>query len=571
MRTPLSSQQLKRVLISENLVTPERFDELAAEADRKNQNLLDVLASQKVASPTFLGNIVAQALGVERADFSSRPIDKEAVRALDEETARQRQAIVFGREPNGAYDVAMLDPSDLETIEFLTQRLKAKVKPFLAIPDDLNRGFAVYGYELGKDFKKLIEENIRASLSGKEKSIEEAAAGLPIVAIVDNILSYAVSSRASDVHIEIHEGSTLIRYRIDGILYEAMNITKAVHPAIAARIKILSGMKIDEHFKPQDGRFRHQIVNQAIDIRVSVIPTFFGEKIEMRLLEASQKPLSLEELGMNRRDAQTAYANLKRTYGMILSCGPTGSGKTTTLYALMNILNRPQVNIVTIEDPVEYNMRYVNQTQINPQAGITFASGLRALLRQDPNIIMVGEIRDRETAEIAVQAALTGHLLMSSLHTNDAPIGIPRLFDLNVPPFLVSSVLNLLIAQRLVRKTCQSCLYSYEAGPDLQKVILDQLRLTGTEGEELRSPKVLYRGAGCPFCGMTGYRGRFGIFEVLEVTDEMRSIISSPRFNLQAVRREARRGGMKTMLEDGLEKVELALTTIEELLRVIEE
>ncbi|OGZ53569.1 MAG: hypothetical protein A3B25_00505 [Candidatus Ryanbacteria bacterium RIFCSPLOWO2_01_FULL_48_26] len=570
MQLPLLPQQFKKALVAENLVTPERFDELATEAERKNQNLVDVLVSNKIASAGFLGNLVARALGIERADFSSVPIDKSVVRVLDENIARQRQAIVFNREQNGVYDVAMLDPGDLETISFLTQRLQAKIKPFLATSEDLNRGFSVYGYELGRDFKKLIEENIRASLISRSKTVEESAADLPIVAIVENILSYAVSSRASDIHIEVLEDSMLIRYRIDGILYEITSVTKAVQPAITARIKILAGLKIDEHFKPQDGRFRYQIVNQTVDVRVSVMPTFYGEKVEMRLLESSQKPLSLEELGFSGFDSKLVSENLKRTYGMIISCGPTGSGKTTTLYAMMNILNKAQVNVVTIEDPIEYNMRYINQTQINPQAGVTFASGLRALLRQDPNVIMVGEIRDSETANIAVQAALTGHLLVSSLHTNDAPTAIPRLFDLGVPPFLASSVLNLILAQRLVRRICQSCVYSYEPGADVNAIIEAQFVALGLEREK-KQLKLLYKGSGCASCSMTGYRGRFGIFEIIGITEKMRNIIAAPIFDLAAMREEARLNGTKTMFEDGLLKVELALTTIDELLRVIEE
>ncbi|MEK7507847.1 MAG: GspE/PulE family protein [Patescibacteria group bacterium] len=571
MQLPLLPQQFKKALLAENLVTPERFDELVSEAERKNQNLVDVLVSNKIASAEFLGNLVAKALGIERADFSSIPVDKSVVRVLDESIARQRQAIVFNREQNGVYDVAMLDPSDLETISFLTQRLQAKIRPYLATSEDLNRGFSVYGYELGRDFKKLIEENIRASLISRSKTVEESAADLPIVAIVENILSYAVSSRASDIHIEVLEDSMLIRYRIDGILYEITSVTKAVQPAITARIKILAGLKIDEHFKPQDGRFRYQIVNQTVDVRVSVMPTFYGEKVEMRLLESSQKPLSFEELGFSKSDSELISENLKRTYGMILSCGPTGSGKTTTLYAMMNILNKAQVNVVTIEDPIEYNMRYINQTQINPQAGITFASGLRALLRQDPNVIMIGEIRDSETANIAIQAALTGHLLVSSLHTNDAPTAVPRLFDLGVPPFLASSVLNLIIAQRLVRRICQSCVYSYEPGPDVNAIIEAQFIALGIEEEAKRQVKMLYRGSGCASCNMTGYRGRLGIFEIIGITDPMRKIITASGFDLGALREEARRSGTKTMFEDGLLKVELALTTIDELLRVIEE
>ncbi|MDP2598655.1 MAG: ATPase, T2SS/T4P/T4SS family [Candidatus Liptonbacteria bacterium] len=571
MRLPLPPEQLKKILVSENLITAERFDVLFKEADRKNQSVIEVLVAEKVADSKYINDLVAKALGVELADFSVKSLDKSIVQALPEDIARQRQVIIFNREPNGVYDIAMTDPSDLETIEFLTQRLKARVKPFLSTAEDLNRGFSVYGYELGQDFKKLIEENIRASLSGQAKTVEEAAAQLPIVGIVDNILSYAIASRASDIHIEILEDTTLIRYRIDGILYEIMSIPKTIHAALVARIKILSGLKIDEHMRPQDGRFRHNLVNQTLDVRVSVIPTFYGEKTEMRLLESSQKPLSLEDIGMSPMVAKATRDNLQSAYGMIISCGPTGSGKTTTLYALMNLLNKPQVNITTIEDPIEYNMKYINQTQINQQAGVTFASGLRALLRQDPNIIMVGEIRDAETAGIAVQAALTGHLLMSSLHTNDAATAVPRLFDLEVPPFLVSSVLNLLIAQRLVRKICQSCAYSYDYGPEMTKVIEDQFQLLGIKSDSSKIPKILYRGKGCSSCGMTGYRGRIGIFEAIEIADKIKKAIAEPQFSLTALRAEARASGMKTMFEDGLEKVELALTTIEEVLRVIRE
>ena len=571
MKLPLPADQLKRLLIDEGLIAGDRFDELLIEADRKNQNIFDVLASEKVATADYLSNMVATALGVARVDFSVQKIDAETVKLLSEDVARQRQVIVFRHEEDGTYDAAMENPSDLETIEFLEQKLRGRVKAFLATRSDLNRGFSVYGYQQGQDFKKLIEDNIRASLVGKIKDIQEAAADLPIVGIVDNILSYAIASRASDVHIEILEEATFIRYRIDGILYEIMSITKTVHPAIVARLKVLAGLKIDEHFTPQDGRFREQIGSQAIDVRVSVMPTFYGEKVEMRLLDASQKPPSLTEIGMSEAAVKVVVENLKRSYGMVLSCGPTGSGKTTTLYALMNMLNKPQVNVTTIEDPIEYNMRYINQTQINPQAGITFASGLRALLRQDPNIIMVGEIRDAETAEISVQAALTGHLLLSSLHTNDAPTAIPRFFDLKIPPFLVSSVLSVVIAQRLVRKICRSCIYSYDADASIMATVKDQLSAAGLKGDDVHIPKILYRGKGCSACGGTGYLGRLGIFEVLEINSTLANIIASPTFSLDGLREEAHRLGMKTMFEDGLDKVEIALTTLEEVLRVIRE
>jgi type IV pilus assembly protein PilB len=571
MRIPVPPQQIKKRLTEENLISPEQFDALLAEAERKKQDLLGLLVSQKIVNQDYLYGILSEILGVELAALGARQIDEEALRLLPEEVARQRQVIIFGREEDGTLDAAMLDPSDLETIEFLKTRLQAKIRPFLATPDDLNRGFSIYGLRSTADFKRIIEENVQSSLRSQTKSAEEAAADLPIVAIVDNILSYALALRASDIHLEILEDATLIRYRIDGILYEIIRIPRSVHNALVARIKILAGLKLDEHFKPQDGRFRHQIGNQMTDVRVAVMPTYYGEKVEMRLLEATQKPLSLEELGMLPAIAKAVEENLKKAYGMLLVCGPTGSGKTTTLYALINILNRPNVNIVTVEDPIEYNIRYVNQTQINPQAGITFASGLRAILRQDPNIIMVGEIRDKETAGIAVQAALTGHLLLSSLHTNDAPTAVPRLFDLGVPPFLVASVLNAVLAQRLVRRICTNCIYSYEADESVIRVIKEQYAELGVPLEHQNIPKIFFRGKGCGMCGDSGYRGRLGIFEILDVTDTIKKLIAASEFSLEALRQESRRAGSRTMFEDGLDKVQLGLTTIEEVLRVIRE
>lgn len=568
MHLSIPPEQLKTKLIEEGLITQERFDAIQKEAERKDQNLLALLASEGVAQIAYLQNLVAQTLGVELAALGSRHINEDVLRLLPEEIARQRQVILFDQEPDGTIDAGMIEPNDLETLEFLGQRLKVPIKPFLATTDDLNRGFVVYGFHSNEDFKKIIEENVQATLRSS-KSGEDAAVDLPIVAIVDNILSFAASSRGSDIHIEALEDVTLVRYRVDGILNEMIRMPKEVHSALMARIKILAGLKIDEHYRPQDGRFRYQVANQIIDVRVSVLPTYYGEKVVMRLLESGQKPLSLEEVGMLPDTAAIIENNLKKTYGMIIICGPTGSGKSTTLYALMNILNKPNVNIASIEDPVEYNMRYVNQSQINAQAGITFASGLRALLRQDPNIIMVGEIRDGETAGIAVQAALTGHLLLSSLHTNDAPSAVPRLFDLGVPPFLVASTLNIVFAQRLVRHICNSCIYSYDPPEETKTLIAKELQSSG--GDPKLMPKIFFKGKGCAVCGGTGYRGRFGIFEVLEVTDKIKEVISEPQFSLDRLTSTARAGGMRTMFEDGLMKVQLGLTTLDEVMRVIRE
>lgn len=571
MNLPIPPDKIKKKLVEDGLIRENEFDNFYKEAQRKNQNLIDILISEKIVDSNYIYDFLAFYLGVELAKLDIRKINEDILRSLPEVIAREKNVIIFNREEDGTLDVAMLNPSDLATIEFLKQKFNAPIKPFLASIEDLNRGFAVYGLSSTQDFKKIIESNIEESLRSQKKTPEEAAGDLPIVSIVDNLISYASSLRASDIHIEILEENTLIRYRIDGILYEIMRIPKAIHNALVARVKILAGLKIDEHFRPQDGRFRYRTPNQLIDIRVSIMPTFYGEKIEMRLLETTQKPLSLEELGLMNNNLKAVRENLKKAYGMILVCGPTGSGKTTTLYALMNILNKPEVNICTIEDPIEYNMRYINQSQINSEAGITFASGLRALLRQDPNIIMVGEIRDSETAEIAVQAALTGHLLLSSLHTNDAPTAIPRLIDLGIPNYLVSSVINIVIAQRLVRRICRNCIYSYTPDEITEKIIIEQFNNLKIENFQNKLPKILYKGRGCNSCAYTGYKGRIGIFEYVENTEEIKKIITSKDFSTEALWEQARKEGSESMFEDGLKKVTLGITTIEEVLRVIRE
>ncbi len=566
----IPSQKLKEILIKDNLITAEKFESLLLEAKRMNQNIVDFLISGGFVTADYFYNLAARYFGVERANLAGRNIEENILRKLSEELARQKRIIIFNQESDGVLGAAMEDPSDLEAIEFLERRLKSKIKPFLATPEDLNRGFALYGRRMSEDFKKIIEENINATLRKKTGSVEEAAKDVPIVAIVDSFMSYAISLRASDIHIEILEDAILIRYRIDGVLHEVVRIPKEVYPAIVARIKLLGGLKIDEHLKPQDGRFRYQVGSDLIDVRVAIIPVFYGEKIELRLLPSTQKPLALGELGMLEDTVKIVEENAKKTYGMILVCGPTGSGKSTTLYSILNILNRPEVNVVTIEDPIEYDIKYINQTQINQQAGITFASGLRSILRQDPNIIMVGEIRDEETAEIAVHSALTGHLLLSSLHTNDAATAVPRLIDMKVAPFLVAAVLNAIIAQRLIRKICIDCIESYAPAQSIIEFMQKQLK-EFNPNSELKIPKFLYRGKGCQSCGNTGYRGRIGIYEILNVDKEIRKLIIGSDFSLDGLNSLARKKGMVTMFEDGLRKISVGITTVEELLRVIRE
>ncbi len=568
----LPPEKLKEILMSSGITTPEIFARVLDEAKRKQQNVIDVLISQGIVNKEYLLILIAQNLHVERVNLGVVKVDATLLNLIPEDVARRRKIIVFGREADGRYKVAMDDPTDLETVDYLNLKLGGQIKPYLATEEDLDRGFVLYGEKITQDFQQVIEESVRESLRSKARGdAEKEAQDLPIVAIVDNLLSYAISSRASDAHFEVLDDVVLVRFRIDGVLHEIIRMPKEIEAAIVARIKILSNLRVDEHTHPQDGRFRHKVGGMVVDIRVSIIPTFYGEKIVMRLLTAAQKPLSLADLGLYEADIKTLENAIKKTYGMVLAAGPTGSGKTTTLYSLLNMMNKPDVNIVTIEDPIEYDMRYVNQMQVNVAAGITFAAGLRSILRQDPNIVMVGEIRDAETANISVQAALTGHVVLSSLHTNDAPTAVPRFVDMGVPPFLVSAVLNTVVAQRLVRKIHMECIESYEPPTALLEAVKHELELSGISDSGVKIPKTFYRGRGCAACGHTGFLGRLGIYEVLDVTEEVRKLIISPDFNLDTLRHLARSEGMTTMFEDGLRKVERGVTTIEEVLRVIRE
>ncbi|MEK7465449.1 MAG: GspE/PulE family protein [Patescibacteria group bacterium] len=568
----LPPAKLGEILVNAGIVTENVFNTAVEESQRRRQNIVDILIAQNLITKDYFNALVAQTLGVERINLGNVKINEEFLRLLPEEVAKRRRVIVFGRDENGSYQVAMEDPTDLEAIDFLSLRLKGKVRPYLTSDEDLNRGFSLYEKKLTYDFKKIIEESVQQSLRSRVKGdIEKEAADIPIVAIVDNLFAYGYSSRASDIHFEVLDDAVLVRYRIDGVLHEIIRMPKEILAAIVARIKLLSNLRVDEHAKPQDGRFRHKIADSIMDVRVSVIPTFHGEKIALRLLAASQKPLSLSDIGLMDEDLKIVEDATNKSFGMVIASGPTGSGKTTTLYALMNILNRPEVNIVTIEDPIEYDLRYLNQVQVNVAAGVTFASGLRSLLRQDPNVVMVGEVRDNETANIAVQAALTGHLVLSSLHTNDAPTAIPRLMDMGIPPFLVSAVLNTIVAQRLVRSIHKDCVESSIPDADTEEQIRREIKTAGLNVEKVRIPTTLYRGHGCAACNYTGYFGRVGIFEVLRITEAVRKVITSSDFNLDILRSAARMEGMTTMFEDGLHKVEQGITTLEEVFRVIRE
>jgi type II secretory ATPase GspE/PulE/Tfp pilus assembly ATPase PilB-like protein len=432
-----------------------------------------------------------------------------------------------------------------------------KILAYYATERDVEEKLQLYRKNLQQTFDELLQDEISSTTNLADEA--------PIAKIVDMLITYAYRDKASDIHVEPEEKDSLIRFRIDGILHDVLVVDKKLHDRIVTRIKVLSRLRTDEHLSAQDGKMRMLIDDENLDLRISIIPITEGEKIVLRLLSSHFQQFSLLDLGMNETDLQKVNAAMNKSYGMILSTGPTGSGKTTSIYSILKILNTREKNITTIEDPVEYRMQGVNQIQVNTKSGLTFASGLRSILRQDPNIIFVGEIRDSETAGIAVNAALTGHLVVSTLHTNDAATALPRLVDMKVEPFLVASTVNVIVAQRLVRKICEAC---------KTQITVKRTEIANNLPEEEvnkhfgKKPDVaIYRGKGCKVCHFTGYSGRIGIFEVLEMTENIRKLITEKN-DADVIVKEAIKEGMATMLDDGLAKVIQGMTTLEEVLRV---
>lgn len=415
-----------------------------------------------------------------------------------------------------------------------------------------------------EDFNQLLSASIQKTQELRlVQNMEELSKVTTVTELVDALIQKAFVAGASDIHIDPQPDSVIVRFRIDGILHDIVALKKELHPLIITRVKVLSGLRTDEHFAAQDGRFRVKKDSSDIDLRVSIVPTHHGENIVTRLLVGSARALGLGELGLSEKDLTVLHRYIKKPYGMILATGPTGSGKTTTLYSILRLLNAREVSIVTIEDPIEYAISGVTQIQVNPQTNLTFAAGLRSIVRQDPNVIMVGEIRDQETAGIAVNAALTGHLLLSTIHTNDAPTTLPRLLDMGIEPFLIASTVNLAIGQRLVRKLCERCRKQYTLSKEEQDSLSSAL-----PAELIIQQQTFWRAEGCAECGQTGYTKRIGIFEILEVTDTIRKLIMQ-HSNSDEIRRAARAQGMSTMLEDGFAKAVSGVTSLAEILRVV--
>lgn len=569
---------LEEIIIEKKLITDmKKWEEMKKNIGVDNKNLVDLLINNNLIDEFTLFNNIAEYLNIPFVTLKDKEISPDIINLVPNPLALTHFVIAFSKN-NKEIMLAMVDPTDMETAEFIKRKTGLEPNISITSPSEMREALRLYSSNLEEEFKIIQERTSEASSDGDLKKVAEE---LPIIKVVNSILEHAIYEEASDIHIEPSDKDIGIRYRVDGILHPIMTLPKSLQSGIVARIKILANLRLDEHMVPQDGRFKIQIQNDKIAFRVSIIPVYDGEKIVMRLLPEGVKSLTLEELGFLPDKKIIIEKEIKKPNGIIFVTGPTGSGKTTTLYSILNLLNQPGVNISTIEDPIEYRIKGINQSQINPKIGFTFSAGLRAFLRQDPNIIMVGEIRDQETAEIALHAAMTGHLVLSTLHTNDAPTTLPRLIDMNIPPFLVSYTTNLVIAQRLIRKICKYCKKEVALDKasviDLGKIfgiqkILDLFKANNVLGPSEKSLDkiVFFKGEGCPKCKQTGYKGRVGIYEVMQMNDEITKKIAE-HATATEIKDAAQKNGMTTMFEDGLIKAKMGLTTINEILRVTKE
>ncbi len=559
------------ILYSEHILTRAQYEDIKVKSATSGQTQDEVLSSLQIVGEDKLIEARARLLGVPYISLRNTSFSPQALNFLPRGVVERFSLIPFlYDDKTKTLSIAMANPVDLDSVAFVRQKTGLNIRSFAAVPAEVREAIGQqYTQELvgqvGEAIKETEEYTKKRVVDSKQ--IAEIITDAPIAKIVTTILEYAVTSRASDVHIEPQGDRVRVRYRIDGILYDKLSLPIRVENSLISRIKILSELKIDEHRIPQDGRFSFKAGNNEVDLRVSTIPTTRGEKIVMRLLRKSGGIPSLSEMGIRGTGLKSLETAILRPHGIILVCGPTGSGKTTTLYAVLSRLNTTRVNIVSLEDPVEYEIVGVNQVQINPAVGLTFASGLRSFLRQDPNIVLVGEIRDKETTDLAIQAALTGHLVFSTLHTSSAAGALPRLLDLGAENFLLASTVNAIVGQRIVRKICEHCKESYippaQIIEEIKNVLLTLYPINTTDVK-------LYRGKGCAECGTSGYLGRVGIFEVLPASEKVSRIILE-RADSIAIEKQAMAEGMITMKQDGYMKTLLGETTVEEVLRVAQE
>lgn len=575
----ISDSHLKTFLADAGLVSSKDFDAAEHEAKESGKTISDILLAKNAIGEDELRRTYAYILGIPFVSLSGQQIEFETLSLIPEPVARRNSIIAYNHKGE-ELEVAMLDTDDLAAIDFIKKKTHLKILPRLTDATSIKDALKQYQRGLKDNLGDVIKRETEALQvgEGKETDLRGLAEGISAVRIVDTLLRHANAQNASDIHIEPLEEALLIRYRIDGLLHDAMELPKAAAPAITARIKVLSNMRLDEKRLPQDGRFGVEAGGEKTSFRVSILPTYYGEKIVMRLLRDNVGGFSLEALGFHGRALEDIHNAMKQTTGLILTTGPTGAGKSTTLYTMLDLLNTPDVNISTVEDPIEYQMKRVNQTQVRPDIGFTFANGLRALVRQDPDIIMVGEIRDKETASLAINAALTGHLVLSTLHTNSAAGAIPRLLDMGVEPFLLVSTLRIVIGQRLTRKLYKDK-EKYELSRDeqtqLEKAVDAGRVLKALKDEKIVPPTATWKNV--PFYkpvpsaeAPEGYSGRMGIYEVLNVNSSMKEMVMK-NATADDIEKQAKAEGMLTMIEDGIFKAAQGVTTIEEVMRVITE
>lgn len=580
----IDDKQLKEFILDSGLVNRGDFSSAEKKSKEIGLSIGKVLVNEGNLTEDDLRRMQAYILGIPFVDLKGQRLDVEALSIIPEPIARNHNIVSF-RKSDDSLEVAMLDTDDLAAIDFVRKKTGLKILPRLTDSDSMKSALLNYQKSLKAEFGDIIqkESDSLKAISEKlgdeevsEKDLKKLAEDVPVVRIVDTLLKHAIIQDSSDIHIEPMENQVMIRYRIDGILHDAMVLPKNVASGITARIKVLANLKLDEKRMPQDGRFKIDMNKEKVSFRVSTLPVYYGEKTVMRLLREGASGFTLEALGFHGEGLEKLHRSTKLATGMILTTGPTGSGKTTTLYTLLDLLNTPDVNISTIEDPIEYQMKRVNQTQVKPEIGFTFASGLRTLVRQDPDIIMVGEIRDTETASLAVNAALTGHLVLSSLHTNSAAGTIARLVDMKIEPFLLTSTISVIVAQRLIRRlhdTKEKYIPSKEEIEAVSKVIdMDQVL------KSLKEEKIIdkndswdkihfYKPKSSPE-SEDGYKSRIGIHEVLKVTPAIKEMIMKEA-TTEEIEKQAKKDGMLTMAEDGIFKAVQGITTIEEVLRVV--
>lgn len=565
------NQSLADILLAQNLINKTQYDDVKVKSASKGVSEDTIVESLSIVTPEQFAQAKAKLLGIPYVALESGSFSPQALGYIPRSVAERFSLIPFSfDEKTQTLSVAMSNPVDLEAVTFIREKTGVNIKTFASSPTDVEKA-------INQQYRQEIVGEVGAALKetedqGKIKTVDTSQIAqiikeAPIAKIVSTILEYAVTSRASDIHIEPQEDRVRVRYRIDGILYDRLSLPKGVQDAVISRIKILSEMKIDEHRTPQDGRFNFKVEDKEVDLRISVLPTSFGEKIVMRLLRKSGGVPSLQELGLNGPSLKNLETAMLRPHGIIIVVGPTGSGKTTTLYSVLSKLNTTRVNIMTLEDPVEYQMAGINQVQINPAVGLTFADGLRAFLRQDPNVILVGEIRDKETTELAIQAALTGHLVFSTLHTSNASGALPRLLDLGAETFLLASTMNAVLGQRIVRKICEHCKVEYTPPP---QIVEEMKAVLGKYYVETKTAIKFYKGKGCQQCADAGYLGRIGIFETLTISEKISSLVLQ-HSDSGTIEKEAKIEGMITMKQDGYLKVIEGQTTVEEVLRVAQE